>query len=105
MDDTNEKKTRPSGHPGWINRRTPAELQATPDAWRAASDWIREKWQKDGNPTCPYCTNKTWWIGNPVVLGTVTGVGGSPPMFPITCRNCGQTVFVNALVAGDEGAT
>jgi hypothetical protein len=93
---------KPSGHPGWIARRTPAEQQTEPAAWEAGWYWIQAKWQGAGNPACPYCKNTTYWVGAPVVFATVTGVGGTPPMFPITCRKCGQTVLVNALVASGE---
>ena len=100
--DNNEEQIR---EPGWKARRTPSEEQLSPDAWAAGSNWIFQKWQGQGTPGCPYCGTHEWWVGNPVELSTVTGLGAAPPMFPVTCKNCGQTVFVNALVAGFKPGT
>ena|ERR1035438_5479503 len=93
--------------PGWKARRTEAERRDDPDSWEAATDWVKAKWKGKASsiPDCPYCGASEWWVGSPVVLATVTGIGSSPPLFPVTCINCGQTVFVNAILAGLESDT
>ena len=57
---------------------------------------------------CPLCANTKWSIsstmfhlfefneGNIIIGGDQT----SYPVVPIVCTNCGNTYFINALVAG-----
>ncbi len=54
---------------------------------------------------CPYCQNSAWTV-DPSVVTTVEVnenktmvIGGKfQPLVPVTCRNCGNTVLVNALI-------
>ena len=71
-----------------------------------AIDYLNSKWK---NQTCPMCGSRTWNVTDKVfelrefndgnlVLG---GPGGSVyPVIPVTCGNCGNTIFVSALSTG-----
>lgn len=57
-----------------------------------------------GTP-CPLCGNNKWEISDQVFQavefsykGLLVG-GASFPMIPLTCVNCGNTYFINALVS------
>lgn len=54
---------------------------------------------------CPLCGNNRWNINEHVFQaiefdykGIILG-GAAYPVFPLTCANCGNTYFINALVA------
>ncbi len=65
--------------------------------------WLVQKW---GDRPCPMCGEMSWQVdtriyqlmefakGNFVVGGPVI------PLIPVTCKNCGNTVLLNALVCG-----
>lgn len=62
--------------------------------------------QKIHGSTCPLCNSNQWTISNQVFQaiefdykGILIG-GASYPMVPLTCQNCGNTYFINALVSG-----
>ncbi len=59
--------------------------------------WLHEKWGPD--PPCPYCRHTYWEVGLPTQLAVWTG-GSVPPVFAVTCTNCGNTVFLDAVRAG-----
>ena len=54
---------------------------------------------------CPLCGNAHWQIADRVFQATEfdpNGIlinGASFPMVPLTCGKCGNTYFINALVA------
>ncbi len=63
---------------------------------------------------CPICRNSNWGIDNKIVTPVNVDenknieLGGKfSPLIPITCDNCGYTIFINALKLGvlelDEG--
>jgi hypothetical protein len=66
-------------------------------------NYLREKWA--GRP-CPLCAVGNWTVqtsafelrqfyeGNMVLGGPII------PVVPVVCTNCGNTVLVNALIAG-----
>jgi len=65
---------------------------------------LSDKWK--GSP-CPMCQHSGWTVDDNVYeLRKFNGgklvLGGGPilPIIPVTCNNCGNTVFVNALKAG-----
>ena len=77
----------------------------TPEQQVRLQAWFQTKWH---HGPCPVCmTNnyappdRAWEIrpffGGGLVIG---GSGGIIPMFPVTCTNCGYTVWVNAIIAG-----
>ena len=55
--------------------------------------------------TCPLCGNRHWDITDTVFQAIEfdhKGIlinGSSFPMVPLTCRNCGNTYFINALIS------
>lgn len=67
-------------------------------------DKLKEKWQ--GRP-CPMCQSGNWNITPNVFelrefLGGNLNLGSGPilPVIPVTCNNCGNVVFLNALATG-----
>ena len=62
--------------------------------------------QKIRATACPLCGNNKWNINDRVFQaieydhkGILLG-GAAYPIVPLTCVNCGNTYFINALVAG-----
>lgn len=65
---------------------------------------INDRWQ---TKACPYCGQNDWNIGDSIVSTISIGnnkemqIGGRfQPLVTITCNHCGNTVFVNGLIAG-----
>lgn len=65
--------------------------------------FLNEKWK---NAKCPMCGAGNWNV-DPHVVTTVSvenrsiQLGGRFfPLIPVTCMNCGNTIFVNAIVCG-----
>lgn len=66
---------------------------------------LQEKWKPPA--TCPVCKSNTWDVSKEIYelrefQGGGLVLGGSPivPLVPVTCTTCGNTVLLNALVAG-----
>lgn len=64
---------------------------------------LNQKWKK--NP-CPMCGSSNWNSSDKIFElrefhdgNIVLGKGKLLPVIPVTCINCGNTVFVNALVS------
>jgi len=65
---------------------------------------LNSKWQ--GRP-CQMCGVGNWTVSDSIFelreynQGNMV-IGGGPliPVVPVTCNNCGNTVFVNAIKAG-----
>jgi len=64
---------------------------------------LNEKWQ---NKICPMCHSNEWSYDNTIFTPMTVGpnremaVGGKfLPLVAVTCVNCGNTVFVNGLIA------
>lgn len=62
--------------------------------------------EKKNIPVCQLCNNNEWEISTKLFQllefdtnGLVLG-GDAYPVVPITCNHCGNTLFVNAIVAG-----
>lgn len=80
--------------------------QFDPEVAKKISEHVRTKW-KNG---CPMCNSKNWELagftgisvkkdlGPDVILG-----GPNLPSACILCRNCGNTVLINLIVAGVMG--
>lgn len=68
--------------------------------------FLNEKWS---GARCPLCGNAGWSVmdkcfelrefndGNIVIGGANNSI---IPVIPVTCKKCGNTVFINALVTG-----
>lgn len=66
--------------------------------------FLNTKWQ--GRP-CPMCQAGKWSVQDKVFElrefhGGGLVIGGTPivPVIPVTCENCGNTIFLNAITAG-----
>ncbi len=65
---------------------------------------LKAKWQ--GRP-CPMCNTGNWTVSDTIFEirefndGNLD-LGGGPlvPIVPITCDNCGNTLFINAIKVG-----
>jgi len=70
---------------------------------RALIDHLAKQWQ---GKTCPMCGKGPWHVQNSAFeLREFSGgdllVGGPViPVVPIVCASCGNTVLVNAIIAG-----
>ncbi len=70
---------------------------------------LDEKWK---DVKCPYCSEHKWTV-DPTIMtlfevdeNMEVNIGGKfQPLIPVTCRCCGNTTFVNALILDciDEG--
>ena len=56
------------------------------------------------NKQCPICNNTNWGVDNRIVTPVNVGVnkelligGAISPLVPVTCENCGYTIFINTL--------
>ena len=65
---------------------------------------LNVKWQ---NRPCPMCGNKNFTISDKVYElrefqggNIVLGSGSINPIIPVICTNCGNSIMINALVAG-----
>jgi len=64
---------------------------------------LNEKW---GGRKCPMCGGGPWNVqDSPFQLmkfneGKIVVGGPLIPVIPVSCRNCGNTVLVNAIIAG-----
>jgi len=63
----------------------------------AAISWLGERWGPE--KACPYCGNTGWSVGTPFEV-SLEGGNSLSPHFPVMCDNCGNTVFINAILAG-----
>jgi len=66
--------------------------------------YLNEKWQKR---PCPMCGVGNWSVQDRVFElrefhGGSLVVGGTPiiPIIPVICNNCGNTILINAIIAG-----
>jgi len=75
----------------------------TEEEKKKAQEWIRDKWK---NFACPYSGHTEWDIGETIAQATAFQGGGLSiggrvyPLIVVTCRGCGNTVFINAIKAG-----
>jgi hypothetical protein len=63
----------------------------------ASVQWLEEKWGPER--TCPYCGALDWVVSRPFNL-LLESREALAPHFSVACTNCGNTVLVNAVVAG-----
>lgn len=65
--------------------------------------FLSEKW---GEKKCPMCNHDAWEVQDKVFQlsefhqGNLVVGGPLVPVIPVTCTNCGNTILVNALIAG-----
>ena len=68
-----------------------------------AQEWFNKNWQ--GSKLCPICENKQWQLVEEFVEirnynPNPDGQAGVYPSALIVCVNCGNTLIINAIVAG-----
>jgi predicted nucleic-acid-binding Zn-ribbon protein len=66
-----------------------------------AVEWVRRKWG-DEKP-CPYCGSVEYAVGPPNSFLTYEGQP-TTPFIPVTCRNCGQTAFIDLRIIDDDSS-
>ena len=65
--------------------------------------FLQDKWK---NRPCPMCQSTAWnvhespWQVTKYEGRTLTLGGAVLPLIAVICRNCGNTVFVNAVTTG-----
>jgi hypothetical protein len=78
----------------------------TDEERKKINDFLEKNWASPQN--CSVCHKNSWNIspevfelrsfhGGSMVIG---GKSGIVPFIFITCDNCGNTIFINALIAG-----
>jgi hypothetical protein len=78
--------------------------ELTKEEREQAVAWLNKHWI--GGKHCGVCGHRNWALGGHVVSpSNVTGggffLGGAIyPVIPVTCLNCGNTHFFNAIVMG-----
>lgn len=67
---------------------------------------IEQFLRKKNIPVCQLCGHNEWTISSKIFQllefdtnGLILG-GATYPVVPITCNHCGNTLFINAIVAG-----
>jgi len=81
-------------------------MKLTLDQRQMIDTFIKNKWTL--HPKCPICHKNSWNVspelfelrsfhGGSMVIG---GKGGIVPLILVTCVNCGNTILINALIAG-----
>ena len=73
---------------------------------RATEEFVKFLEQKWGTHPCPLCGARQWQI-QPSAFELrqyhgrgIFASGAVTPVVPVVCGNCGNTVLVNAIVAG-----
>jgi len=68
-----------------------------------AIEHLQRKW---ANRPCPMCGIATWSVQDSTyqliefTQGALRVGGPVVPVIPVVCQNCGNTILVNAIVAG-----
>jgi len=78
----------------------------TEEERKKINNFLEKKWKPPHN--CSICHNNSWHISKELFeLRPFYGGGlkklspsGVAPLIVITCANCGNTIFINALIAG-----
>jgi len=68
-------------------------------------EYLQLKWGESRE--CPMCGNRSWEVSLKTFElrefhegNMILGVGPIMPVIPVTCKNCGNTIFLNAIQAG-----
>ncbi|HHF7349625.1 TPA: hypothetical protein ACPSKE_002835 [Legionella feeleii] len=70
---------------------------------KKAMDWINSKWLMK---TCDVCQHNRWEVSDFIIAsprfegGISLGAGVVAPHIMLTCINCGNTKFFNAVIMG-----
>lgn len=64
---------------------------------------LRVKWN---NTSCPMCGTNDWSVAEEIFElrefqdGNLVAGGPLYPVIPVSCKNCGMSLMINAIVAG-----
>jgi hypothetical protein len=78
-------------------------MQLSQEQSRIFLEWLNSKWY--GMKKCPVCDNNSWNISDRVFEmrefygGSMVLGGILQPVIPVTCANCGNTLYFNAIQA------
>lgn len=81
-------------------------MSLSEDLKNKALKFLDEKWTADQKQQCQVCHSETWNVHSDLYeLRTFRGgnlVVGGPliPLLVVECRNCGNTLMINAIKAG-----
>lgn len=66
--------------------------------------FLNDKWK---NRNCVLCGNNQWTVSDTIHElreyqdgSLVIGSSNIVPVVPIVCKNCGNTIFINPIIAG-----
>lgn len=88
-----------------INKKT-NNMQLTSEQSERLIRFLNER--SNGNITCSICGHHSWGVNDKIFQMLEYQKGGIVfggnmdllPVIPVTCNNCGNTIFVNAIKAG-----
>jgi hypothetical protein len=102
-----EPETTPEETPASSESESPEERSKRQEAERERlRHWLEEHWgTEEGKGACPMCGTNSWTLGDAAELRAyeegVLHIGGRVyPVMPVVCVNCGNTVLINAILAG-----
>ena len=79
-------------------------MKLNPEQSEKALAFIKSKWKPPIKCSC--CGSNNWSVTSNVFQLISYTAAGSPvggpvvPLFPVTCNNCGNTILINAIIAG-----
>ena len=88
-----------------MSEETPKEFELTDAQRECVANWLKEKWKV--GTLCPLCGKGPWNVppyvvvvraARPARIGDLYLAGPAYPLVPISCANCTNTVFVNAML-------
>ncbi len=70
---------------------------------KSANAWLKEHWI--ASRQCAVCTSLNWGLSTtfahlPETVGKIRPAGRAIPFVVLTCRTCGNPLFLNAIVMG-----
>lgn len=88
-------------------QQQPEPTDWSPEQLERIGKWVDEKWGKDF--ACPMCRASDWEMSeNPACIPTASrsispNLGNVYPCALFLCRNCGNTLAINAVILGLVG--
>lgn len=89
-----------------VGPRKRGNMKLTKEQRENIDSFIKNKWKLP--PVCPVCHENSWTI-SPEIFELREFHGGDmfigkkgriAPLILLTCTHCGNTIFINALIAG-----
>lgn len=80
-------------------------MKLSDSQYKILLDYVASKWQRPA--MCSVCRSNNWSVSREVYElrefhggAMVIGPSAIAPICPVTCGTCGNTILLNALVAG-----